>query len=365
MNDTPDQSAAPEADKGADAPRLELSASRGFETWLAGAVVSLAFTTYQAGKLFLLGVQPSGRLSVFERTFERCMGLHADRNTLWMSSIFQMWRFENALEAGQMQDSYDAVYLPQVAYTTGDLDIHDVMVGKDGKPIFCATLFNCLGTLSETHSFQPIWRPPFISKLAAEDRCHLNGLAGKDGEPAYVTMVSRSDAVDGWRDRRTDGGLVMDVASGEVVANGLSMPHSPRLVGDRLYMLNSGTGQFGYVDINTGKFEEITFCPGFARGLSIQGKYALIGLSMPRDNKTFSGLPLDQAMKDRDVEPRCGLLVIDLDSGDAIHWVRLEGIVSEIYDVAMVTGVRRPMAIGTRTDDIRRMISLAPSEFDA
>ncbi len=171
MNDTPDQSAAPEADKGADAPRLELSASRGFETWLAGAVVSLAFTTYQAGKLFLLGVQPSGRLSVFERTFERCMGLHADRNTLWMSSIFQMWRFENALEAGQMQDSYDAVYLPQVAYTTGDLDIHDVMVGKDGKPIFCATLFNCLGTLSETHSFQPIWRPPFISKLAAEDRC--------------------------------------------------------------------------------------------------------------------------------------------------------------------------------------------------
>ena len=323
------------------------------------------FHDVSGGQIVLAGVQPSGRLSVFERTFERCMGLHADKNTLWMSSIFQMWRFENALEAGQVQDSYDAVYLPQVACTTGDLDIHDIMVGKDGKPIFCATLFNCLGTISETHSFQPIWRPPFISKQAAEDRCQLNGLAGKDGEPAYVTMVSRSDAVDGWRDRRTDGGLVMDVASGEVVASGLSMPHSPRLVGDRLHMLNSGTGQFGYVDINTGAFEEIAFCPGFARGLSIQGKYALVGLSLPRDNKTFSGLPLDQAMKDRDVEPRCGLLVIDLDSGDAIHWVRLEGIVSEIYDVAMVSGVRRPMAIGTRADDIRRMISVAPNEFDA
>ncbi|MGZ0189267.1 MAG: TIGR03032 family protein [Alphaproteobacteria bacterium] len=341
-----------------------MSASRGFESWLASAGVSLAFTTYQAGKLFLLGVQPSGRLSVFERTFERCMGLYADDRTLWMSSIYQLWRFENALEPGQMQDGYDAVYLPQVAYTTGDLDIHDLMLDPNGKPIFCATLFNCLGQVSETHSFQPVWKPPFISKLAAEDRCHMNGLAGENGAPAYVTMVSRSDAVDGWRDRRTDGGLVMDARSGEVVASGFSMPHSPRLANGKLYILDSGTGLFGTVDPSNGKFEEITFCPGFARGLSIVGDYALIGLSLPRDNKTFSGLPLDDALNARDVSARCGLIVVDLKSGDAIHWVRLEGMVTEIYDVAQIKGISRPMAIGTRTDDIRRMISLAPSDVE-
>ena len=235
------------------------------------------------------------------------------------------------------------------------------MLGPDGSPIFCATLFNCLGTVSPSHSFRPVWKPPFISRLAAEDRCHLNGLAGENGAPRFVTMVSRSDVVDGWRDRRTGGGLVMDVASGEVVATGLSMPHSPRLANGRLYLLDSGTGRFGAIDLASGAFEEIAFCPGFARGLSIVGDYALIGLSMPRENKTFSGLPLDSALTDRDTQPRCGLIVVDLRTGDAVHWVRIEGVVTEIYDVAMIPGVRRPMAIGTRTDEIRRMISLEAS----
>jgi len=360
MNEAP---AATEAAADADKkPKLELSASRGFEAWLASAGVSLAFTTYQAGKLFLIGQQPNGRMSVFERTFERCMGLHASDRTLWMSSIYQLWRFENALEPGQNQDGYDAVYIPQIAYTTADLDIHDIMLGQDGAPIFCATLFNCLGTVSASHSFRPVWKPPFISRIAAEDRCHLNGLAGENGAPRYVTMVSRSDVVDGWRDRRTDGGLVMDVASGEVVASGLSMPHSPRVANGKLYLLDSGTGRFGSVDPANGAFEEIAFCPGFARGLSIVGDYALIGLSLPRDNRTFTGLPLDQALKDRDTTPRCGLIVVDLRNGDAVHWVRIEGIVTEIYDVAMISGLRRPMAIGTRADDIRRMISIEPGD---
>lgn len=357
---TNDESASPK-----EAPKLELTTSRGFENWLAEASVSIGFTTYQAGKLFLLGRQPSGRLSVYERTFERCMGLHATRDTLWMSSIYQVWRFENALEAGQGQDGYDAVYLPQVAYTTGDIDVHDIMPGPDGDPVFCATLFNCIGTVSDSHSFKPVWKPPFISRLAAEDRCHLNGMAGRDGAPAYVTMVSRSDAVDGWRDRRSDGGVLLDVVSGETVLDGLSMPHSPRLTAkdgaEQLYVLDSGTGRFGRVDVDRGSFEEIAFCPGFARGLSIVGDYALIGLSLPRENRTFSGLPLDEALSKRDTAARCGLIVVDLRTGDTVHWVRIEGIVSEIYDVAMIPGVTRPMAIGTRADDIRRMISLEPS----
>lgn len=343
----------------ADAPpRLELATSRGFETWLAEKGVSLAFTTYQAGKLFLVGVGPEGRLSVFERTFERCMGLHADRQTLWMSSIYQLWRFENALQPGEAQNDYDAVYIPQVAYTTGDVDVHDVMVDPAEKPVFCATLFNCLATVSETHSLTPVWKPPFITRLAAEDRCHLNGVAGRDGAPAYVTMVSRSDVVDGWRDRRRDGGVLMGVASGEVVADGLSMPHSPRLMDGRLYLLDSGTGRFGYVEPKDGRFEEIAFCPGFARGLSIVGDHALIGLSLARENKTFNGLALDDALASRDAEARCGLIVVDLKTGDAIHWLRLEGIVTEIYDVAMIEGLKRPMAIGTKADAIKHTISL-------
>jgi len=180
-------------------PKFELTASRQFTAWLAEQRVSLAFTTYQTGKLLLIGLRPDGRLSVFERTFNRCMGLWASPQTLYMSSLYQLWRFDNALEPGQLHNGYDRLYVPQLGYTTGDLDIHDIAVDGGGRVIFVNTLFSCLATVSEHHSFVPLWRPPFVSKLAAEDRCHLNGLAIDDGRPRYVTAVSRTDVADGWR----------------------------------------------------------------------------------------------------------------------------------------------------------------------
>jgi uncharacterized protein (TIGR03032 family) len=351
-----------EATPNAGVPKLELLPSRQFPNWVAEQNLSLAFTTYQTGKLFLVGVQPNGRLSIFERTFNRAMGLWANAETLFLSTLFQLWRFDNALPAGQSHQGYDRLYVPQVACTTGDLDVHDI--GFDGKDriVFVNTLFSCLATVSETHSFAPLWRPPFISRLAAEDRCHLSGLALKDGRIAHVTAVSRADVADGWRDRRTGGGVLVDVAANEVVLEGLSMPHSPRWHDGRLWLLDSGTGWFGRVDLEGGRLDRVTFCPGYARGLACHGPFAVIGLSRPRENRTFSGLPLDEAMTRHDAEPRCGLMVVDLRSGDAVHWLRIEGVVEELYDVAVLPGVRRPMALGLKTDEIRRMITVDKPE---
>jgi uncharacterized protein (TIGR03032 family) len=341
-------------------PSLEISASRQFTAWLAETGASLAFSTYQIGKLFFIGLRPDGELSVFERSFNRCMGLHACGNSLYLGSLYQIWRFENLLEPGQSHNGFDRLYLPQVGYTTGDVDAHDLGLGRDGRLVFANTLFSCLAQVSEAHSFVPVWKPPFISKLAAEDRCHLNGLAMRDGVPAYVTAVSRSDAADGWRDRRQDGGVVVDVARSEVVLSGLSMPHSPRWHGGKLWLLNSGTGEFGYADLQAGRFEPVCFCPGYLRGLDFIGDFALAGISKPRHNKTFSGLALDGRLQARDVAPRCGVQVIDLRTGDTVHWLRLEGMVEELYDVAVLPGVRRPMALGFKTDEIRRVLSVGP-----
>lgn len=144
--------------------------------------------------------------------------------------LFQVGRFENVL-AGEQNGSPDRHYVPRVAHTTGDLDIYDVGVMSGGRIVFVNSLSSCLATLSPTHAFRLFWKPPYISKLAGEDRCHLNGLAMKDGAPAYVTATSRSDTVNGWRDRREEGGCVVDVDSGAIVTEKLSMPHSPRRVG--------------------------------------------------------------------------------------------------------------------------------------
>ncbi len=345
-------------------PWIEVTGSRQFADWLGEQQVSLAFTTYQTGKLFLLGRYPDGRLTVVERTFNRCMGLWADGQTMWLATLYQLWRFENVLRPGELYQGCDRLFVPKAGHTTGDLDVHDVAVDGGGRVVFVATKFGCLATLHERYSFTPLWRPPFLSKLAAEDRCHLNGLALDGGRPRYVTAVSASDVADGWRDRRQDGGIVLAVPEGQVVAEGLSMPHSPRLYRGRLWLLNSGAGTLGSVDAAGGAFEPLAFCPGYLRGLAFRGDYAVVGLSRPRHDKTFGGLALEQELARRGAEPRCGLAVIDLRTGDAVHWVRLEGMVSELYDVAVLPGVTRPTLFGFKSEEIQRTLAVGdPGEL--
>jgi uncharacterized protein (TIGR03032 family) len=345
-------------------PRFEVQASRHFTTWLAGQRASLAVTTYQAGKLLLMGTQPDGRLSVFERSLPRCMGLAVSPGALHVVTLSQIWRFRDLLGGGtptavpSAYNAHDALYAPRRCWVTGDLDAHDLALLPDGRPVFVNTLFSCLATVDEENSFAPLWRPPFISRLAAEDRCHLNGLAmGEEGQPRYVTLVGASDVADGWREHRKAGGMVIDVASSEPVATGLSMPHSPRMHRGALYLLNAGTGEFGRIDTTSGKFEPIAFCPGFLRGLAFIGDFALVGLSMPRDNRTFTGLALDDALTARGAEARCAVMVINLATGDAPHWLRFSGVVEELYDVAVIPGVRNPAAIGFVGDEIKRFVS--------
>ena len=239
------------------------------------------------------------------------------------------------------------------------MDAHDIALDRDDRPLFINTLFSCIAAPSETHSFRAVWKPPFITKLAAEDRCHLNGLAMRDGAPAYVTAVSTTDVHQGWREHRRDGGVIVDVQANEIITRGLSMPHSPRWHDGTLYVLNSGAGEFGRVDLSTGKFEPICFCPGYARGLAITGNFAVIGLSTCRENRTFSGLPLDDAIAAKNVAPRCGLLVVDLRTGDIAHSLNIEGAVRELYDVAILPDVNMPSALGFKTEEIRRTITIA------
>jgi uncharacterized protein (TIGR03032 family) len=339
--------------------KLELTGSRLFINWLAEHQISLSFSTYQAGKLFFVGLSDHQDLSVFERTFPRCMGICLDPQTqaLWVANLYQIWRFENALKPGQSHQGYDRVYVPQVGFTTGDVDAHDIAVDQQG-PVFVNTLFSCLARPSERYSFEPCWHPHFISRLAAEDRCHLNGLALKDHQPAYVTCVSQTDANEGWREHRQAGGIVIDVQKNEIVADGLSMPHSPRWYQDRLWVLNSGQGEFGYVDLKTGQFESLAFCPGYLRGMSFHGDFALVGLSKPRLNQSFEGLTLRQKLESKNVKPRCGLQVINIKTGDIVHELRIEGVVEELYDVCVLAGVKRPMAIGFVKEEIRHTLSL-------
>lgn len=357
-SDAPPADPAPEAEAGGPT----ILASPNLAGWLAQANVSLAFTTYQAGRLFLIGRKPDGTMRAHERHVDHCQGLWTDGEGLWTSAKTILWRFRNDLPPGQTTErGADRRFVPREGRVTGTLDIHDIGIGDVGGgqlgPIFVNTAFNCLATVSRVASFRPLWKPGFISALAREDRCHLNGLAMDGTRAAYVSAVSKSDVQDGWRDRRHDGGVIVDVASNEIVASGFSMPHSPRLHDGKLWVLNSGRGELGVVDPADGSFTPVAFCPGYARGLAFVGPYAVIGLSRPRRNKTFEGLELDDRLAAKDAEPRCGLIIVDTRNGTTVEWLRFERTIEELYDVAVLPGVVQPEAVGFKDDGIGQAIS--------
>lgn len=353
--------------RGADA--VKYSMSPGLPAFLGSERIAIAVSSYQSGKLYFIGQNVNGGLLVHERFFDKAMGICvADRDTILLATLFQIVRFQNVLERDQsINDLHDACYVPRELFTVGELDIHDIGQARDGSIVFVNTLYNCLATTSRRHSFTPLWKPPFISRIVKEDRCHLNELAMEAGVPRYVTAVSQSDTVDAWRDRRATGGIVIDVQSGAVIAGGLSMPHSPRMYRGRLWLLNSGTGELGWIEnhlsAHDARFRVLAFCPGFVRGLAFHGRYAFVGLSKPRYER-FEGLALDRRLAEADSEPWCGLQIIDLDTGACLHWFRIDGSVVELYDVGVVPDLVRPMALGFTTDEILNLITHDPIETD-
>ena len=122
--------------------------------------MSLAFTNPPL-KLFLIGLKADGQLSVFERTFPRCLGIAADgTETLYVQSRYQIWKLQNQHRPGPLAEGgYDRWFVPRKVYNTGAVGTHDVAVDRDGRVLFVNTRFGCLATVSDEYSFIPLWKP--------------------------------------------------------------------------------------------------------------------------------------------------------------------------------------------------------------
>jgi uncharacterized protein (TIGR03032 family) len=361
MNESTDNNISNTEIRNKAKPKVEYSQSGGLLKKLLQLDCSVAISSYQSNSLYHLGCNPKGGLHLHQAAMAKPMGISYDlKGGLTLASRSEIVEFKNVLAPDEkINDIFDACFMPRRVHVTGGLDAHDIGIGSNGAPIFVNTKFNCLATVSNIHSFEEIWRPSFIHTLACEDRCHLNGMAMRDGEPAYVTAVSKSNTIDGWRDRRDSGGVVIDVARNEVVCEGLSMPHSPRWHEGKLWVLNSGTGELGVIEdmeSGMGKFVPSIFCPGFLRGLSFYKGHAFVGLSKPR-YKRFEGLKLDQMLSDADSEPWCGLQIIDLAKNTCVDWFRIDGAVGELYDVEILPGIKTPMAVCPGSPEAENLVT--------
>jgi uncharacterized protein (TIGR03032 family) len=334
--------------------------SDSFAPLLTQLGVSLLVTTYQANKLLVLREQQGG-LSILVRSFERPMGLAVDARRIALGTRDSVWHFRNAPDiAPQIEPAgtHDACFIPRTSHVTGDVGIHEVCWGgeKGDELWFVNTRFSCLCTMHPDYSFVPRWRPPFITALAAEDRCHLNGMAMVDGQPRYVTALGQTDTRDGWRASKARGGCLMSVPDGRMVAEGLCMPHSPRWYRDKLWVLESGTGKLLEVDPANGERRVVGGLPGFARGLGFCGPYAFVGLSKIRQTSAMDGVPLAE----RRGELKAGVAVIDLRSSNVIATVDFQSAVEEVFDVQVLAGQRFPEVLGFHKETVQHTFVVPP-----
>jgi uncharacterized protein (TIGR03032 family) len=325
---------------------------------------SLLVSTYQANKLLVVRASGGGGLSTLVRTFEKPMGIAADARRLAIGTHKEIWQLRNAPDLApqiEPQGTHDACYVPRSSHVTGDIGVHDIAWA--GEELWMvSTRFSCLCTLDADYSFVPRWRPSFVTALAPEDRCHLNGLAMvrvNDGRlvPRFVTALGTTDTAGGWRARKADGGCLIDVVSGELVARELSMPHSPRWHDDKLWLLESGTGSFGFIDPSTSRPETVAQLPGFTRGLAISGHCAFIGLSKIRATSAMDGVPLAE----RRSELKSGIAVVDLRSGRQVAFLEFQTAVEEIYDVQILPGLRFPEVIGFQKETLHNTFVVPPN----
>ncbi|GAA1133677.1 TIGR03032 family protein [Nocardioides aquiterrae] len=325
----------------ADVPATEVRFhhSAGFPRALAEAGCSLLVSTYQAGQLVAVGVAED-RLSFSFRRFDRAMGVAVGADRVAVGGKSQVWFLREYPEVAAgipPAGRFDRCWLPRSSAVTGAISCHELAWGDDGLWVV-NTAFSCLAQLDERHSFVPRWRPPFVSALAAQDRCHLNGLAMRDGRPAFVSLFAPSDEPGGWRANRNDTGTVLDIDTGETVTTGLAMPHSPRWHDDQLFVLNSGFGRLERVDLATGSRDVVATFPGYARGLAFHRGLAFVGLSRIRETNVFGGAPI-AAYHD---QLKCGVGVVDLATGTTVATLQFENGVEEIFDVQVVPGARCP-----------------------
>lgn len=318
---------------------------------------SLLVSTYQANKL--LAVRANGQgLSTLVRTFDKPMGLAVDSRRLAIGTRKEVWLFKNAPDIApriEPTGQHDACFLPRSSHVTGDIGVHEIAWA--GEELWLvSTRFSCLATLDPDYSFVPRWRPPFISALAAEDRCHLNGVAIVESAPRFVTALGTTDLRDGWRADKPRGGCIMDVPSGEFVARGLSMPHSPRWHEGRLWVLESGTGSVVLVDRVTGDRETVATLPGFTRGLAMAGNYAFVGLSKIRATSAMDGVPLAE----RRNQLKCGVAALDVRTGAVVGLLEFQTAVEEIFDVQVLTQVRFPEVLGFQKEAVLHTFVIPP-----
>jgi uncharacterized protein (TIGR03032 family) len=309
--------------------------------------ISIAISTYQTNRVIFLSSKDRDTLVQLNKIFQKPMGIDYQNDKLALALKDELIVFKGSKELAKIYPDkrvkYDRFFTPTIKYQTGELFLHDIHISKGG--IYAInTLFSTISFIDGEEGFKNIWKPSFIKELAPEDRCHLNGMAIKNGKPKYVTALGDKNSKGSWRESKLNGGVLIDVDTDEIILKNLPMPHSPRIHKGELYMLLSATGELIKVDTKNRTYEVIKKFKGFVRGLDFYEDFAFVGLSkLRKTSATFGDMPI---AKD---SIECGVDICYLPNKQIVGSIRYETTVEELYDVKVLPNIQRANILNETT----------------
>jgi uncharacterized protein (TIGR03032 family) len=355
---TPDVTASPVNDAAPPRREFRFGHTSNWAPILNDLGASLLISSYHTGELVVLGASLQALEASFHH-FQRVMGIAIQQNQIAVGTQTAVWLLGADRDlASRIQPSgrYDGCFLARTARFTGEIQSHELAWSGDELWVV-NTRFSCLCTLDEQHSFVPRWRPKFISAVAPEDRCHLNGLAMAFGRPKFVTALAETDGKEGWRPSKATSGCLIDVESQETVIRGLAMPHSPRVHAGKVWVLDSGRGRLVLADLARGRVDTVAELPGYTRGLALLGPLAFVGLSKIREtNSDIGGVPIAEHRE----ALKCGIAIVDLISGRQVALLEFHSGIEEVFDVQVLPGVRFPLIAGPNPHVDGRSVWVVP-----
>jgi uncharacterized protein (TIGR03032 family) len=348
--------------------------------------ISLVVTSYQSSRLILIR-SDGENIDTNLKAYPRPMGVYANEERITLGTLTEVIEFKksktvlNEIKNGSLDQEEnfsrkllekekeqqeklrkrqkeeieevkkaDSLYLPRASITTGMINIHDIAWGDDGLWVVNST-FSCLSTLSSNSSFIARWKPPFITELVPEDRCHLNGMAMKDGRPKYVTTFNKENSRDSWSQTKIYDGTLIDIDTDEILIDGMIMPHSPKYYDDSVYVCESGLGVVWKYDIKTKHKTELIKLNGFTRGVYIYGGLMFVGTSQIRTSDIKNPIPISRELE----ETFAGIWIINLKDGSEIGNIIFDGDIDQIYDIAIIPDSTNPELLKQNSSLIRNI----------
>ncbi len=323
--------------------------------------ISIAISTYQAGRVIFIGSKDGITLTQIPVSFKKPMGISILDNKLAVASMDSIRFFADdpkILKTAKLNDQgFDRAFLERAKYHTGTNDIHDIHFGK-GQIWGVNTLFSCICTFDINYSFVPKWKPPFISDLLPEDRCHLNGMVVEDGLPSFTTALSAGNHKNSWKENILESGILMSVPEGEILSDHLCIPHSPIKHENKIYLLESGLGNLVEYDIEN-KSTKILYCfERFTRGMAIHNGMLFIAVSKVRkSSKTFSKLSFTEK------DYPAGIIIYSLNFNEVLGEIEYHETVEEIYDLKIIPNANKAVAMNEMQEIQNQVITFPGSVF--